>query len=263
MPPLRPPGERRAPPADPLPPDRAAPSVASLPPDLRAIAERIGVARTERVMACLARRLGSVVAVAESVRRRHNASAIIRSCEVFGIHEVQLITAGFRVAPGASRHSERWVDLRTFETSAQSIADLKDRGFHLYVADLADDAYTPETLPLDAPIALVFGSEFTGVSAEARAAATGTVRIPMYGLTQSLNVSVSAGILLRAVSERVRALHGPDLAPEVQAAFVADWLREEDAARRGWIHRTNPVDHSSASSSSSSASSSSDGSGGP
>ena len=217
-------------------------------------------------MAALARRLGSVVAVAESVRRRHNASALIRSCEVFGVHEVQLVTAGFRAAQGASRQAERWVRLRTFPTTAESIVDLSARGFRLYVADLAENAYTPESVPIDAPVALVFGSEFTGVSAEARAAASGTVQIPMHGLTQSLNVSVSAGIVLRTITERVRAARGPDLAPGEQLAFVAEWLRAQEEARRGWLHRTDPEDYSvtsPSSPSSSSDASSSEGSGGP
>lgn len=196
--------------------------------------------RRGRVEAALARRLGSVVAVAEAVRRRHNASAILRSCEAFGVHEVHLVTEGFRPSPGAARGAERWVDHRRFDTTAASFAELRARGFRIYVADLLPGALTPETVPVDGPVALVFGSELRGVSAEARAAADGAVIIPMAGLTGSLNVSVSAAILLRAVTERRRAHLGlpGDLDPARQAAFLAAWDQGEAKARAGFLART-------------------------
>jgi tRNA (guanosine-2'-O-)-methyltransferase len=195
--------------------------------------------RSARVEAALARRLGSVVAVAESVRRRHNVSAILRSCEAFGVHEVHLITAGFTPAPGAARGAERWVLRRRFDTVADSVADLRGRGFRVVVADFSPDAFTPETVPVDRPLAIVFGSELRGVSAEARALADGAVMIPMLGLTQSLNVSVSAAILLRVVSERRRALVGADLDPAERARFLHEWAEGERAGEKGRRARTS------------------------
>jgi tRNA (guanosine-2'-O-)-methyltransferase len=195
--------------------------------------------RSARVEAALGKRLGSVVAIAESVRRRHNVSAVLRSCEAFGVHEVHLIAAGFTPALGAARGAERWVRRRRFDTVSDSIAELHGRGFRVYVADFLPDAYTPETVPVDAPIALLFGSELRGVSAEARAAADGAVMIPMMGLTQSLNVSVSAAILLRVVSDRRRALVGADLDAAERARFVAEWAESEHVAEKGRRSRTS------------------------
>ena len=60
-------------------------------------------ARRQRVKQMLARRLSGVVVVAEAVRRRHNTSAILRSCEAFGVHEVHLVTGTFRPSKGAAR----------------------------------------------------------------------------------------------------------------------------------------------------------------
>lgn len=211
-----------------------------VPPELLPLAEEVGLARTDRVRAALARRLGSMVVVAEAVRRRHNSSAILRSCEVFGVHEVHLVTTGFRVSPGASRHSERWVRMRLFPTTEESLGELRARGFRIYVADLDDDAETPESLPIDGPVALVLGSEFTGVSATARAMADGVVKVPTHGLTQSLNVSVAAAILIHVVTERIRAARGPDLPEAEQAAFLRDWLELEAKATAGWLARTEP-----------------------
>lgn len=205
-------------------------------------AKLVSPGRRARVEGMLARRLGSVVAVAESVRRRHNTSAILRTCEAFGVHEVHLVTAGFRASPGAARGAERWVLRRRFDTTTQSLTELKSRGFRIFVADFWPEAFTPETVPVDAPVALVFGSEVRGVSDEARALADGAVMIPMLGLTQSLNVSVSAAILLRSITERRRALVGADLSEAARAAFFERWLRSEARSEFGRRARAHGVD---------------------
>jgi tRNA (guanosine-2'-O-)-methyltransferase len=216
--------------------------LATLPADLQALALEVGAARTGRVLAALQARVGSLVPVMEAVRRRHNASAILRSAEVFGIHEVHLVTQGFTPSPGASRASERWVELRKFDSTLACFEDLRARGFRVVVADLLPVAWTPETLPIDRPVAILFGSEFTGVSAWARDHADGCVQVPMHGLTRSLNVSVSAAIVLRAVSERIRAERGPDLAEAARERFLRDWLEGEVKARAGWLGRTGGAD---------------------
>jgi len=196
--------------------------------------------RIARISAALDRRLGSVVAVCEAVRRRHNVSAILRSAEAFGVHEVHLVTQGFKPVRGAARGAERWVLRRRFDHVEDSILDLRARGFRVYVADLSPGAWSPETLPVDSPVALILGSEMRGVSDRARALADGVLQVPMHGLTESLNVSVSAAIALRTVFERRRALVGADLDPAERARFLAAWLEEEAAALRGFLARTDP-----------------------
>ncbi len=118
------------------------------------------------------------------------------------------------------------------------IAGLKTRGFRVLVADLADDSFTPETVPVDRPIAILFGSETSGVSEEARSLADGVITVPMEGLTASLNVSTAAACLIARVSERRRAATGPDLEQERQDAFYADWVDREEEARIGAQART-------------------------
>lgn len=200
--------------------------------------ENVTPERLARVEAALDERLGSVVAVMESVRRRHNASAIIRSAESFGIHEVHLITEGFRPSVGAARGAERWVVKEVYPDIDSSVAALKARGFRVYIADWQPDAFTPETVPVNQPLAIVFGTELKGVSPRARALADGVIAVPMRGLTMSLNVSVSAAIILRSVAERRRALVGSDLSVAARAAFVEAWLAAEVSAERGFLART-------------------------
>lgn len=190
--------------------------------------------RRARVEEALSRRLGSVVAVMESIHRRHNASAIIRSCEAFGVHEVHMVIGRFRPSKGASRGAERWLDVRRHVDIETCIAELKARGFKIYVADLAPDAHTPDSVPIDGPVAIVFGAELVGISKEARALADGAIQVPMRGLTESLNVSAAAACALYRLSERRRAhLGGGDLPAPVQADFLQRWVAREDASRRG------------------------------
>lgn len=194
--------------------------------------------RMARVQAAVAARLGSVVAVVEAVHRRHNTSAILRSCESFGVHEVHLVTGGFVPAAGAARGAERWVHMRSFPDIHQSLQELKGRGFRILVADFIEPHWSPDEAPLDKPVAVVFGSEVRGVSDEARSYADGAITIPMHGLTASLNVSVSAAVILHRLTERRRAAGGPDLDPAEQQRFVDRWFEEETTGRKGWEMRT-------------------------
>ena len=194
--------------------------------------------RRERVRRVLAGRLASVVVIIESVRRRHNTSAILRTAEAFGLHEVHLVTGSFRPARGASRGAERWLELHRHAEVGPCIASLQARGFRVLVADLAEDSFTPENVPVDQPIAILFGSETAGVSEEARALADGVITVPMDGLTESLNVSTAAACLISRVAQRRRATSGPDLEQERQDAFYADWVDRESEARAGARART-------------------------
>jgi tRNA (guanosine-2'-O-)-methyltransferase len=190
--------------------------------------------RRARVESALENRLGSVVAVMEAIHRRHNASAIIRSCEAFGVHEVHMVIGRFRPSKGASRGAERWLDVRRHIDIESCVAELKARGFRIYVADLAPDAYTPDTVPVNGPVAIVFGAELVGISDEARALADGAIQVPMRGLTESLNVSAAAACALFRVSERRREfVGGGDLDPTIRAEFLQSWLAREDESLRG------------------------------
>ncbi len=195
-------------------------------------------ARRARVEAALAQRLESVVVVAEAIYRRHNTSAILRSAEAFGVHEVHLVTDAFRAARGAARGAERWVDVHVASDIDACLDALVARGFRIVVADLAPDAHSPDTLPVDAPLAIVFGAELSGVSPAAKARADAAVMVPMRGMTESLNVSAAAAVVLHRVTERRRARVGPgDLAPARRDAFLAAWEAEERAARAGQAAR--------------------------
>ena len=126
------------------------------------------------------------------------------------------------------------MELNRHDRHIDCVTDLKSRGFRLYVADLDESAMSPDQVPVDQPVAILFGSELEGVSEQARQLADGFVTVPMRGLTESLNVSVAAACILQRVTERRRRfIGGGDLAVERQEAFYEAWLDREDVARRG------------------------------
>ncbi len=186
----------------------------------------------------LAGRLGSVVVILEAVHRRHNASAILRSCECFGVHEVHLVTKGFKPSKGAARGSERWLEVRRWDSTDAAVEALRARDFKIYVADLMDEVHSPDTLPIAGNVAILMGAELTGVSDRARALADGAICVPMHGLTESLNVSVAAACILQRLTERKRAaVGGGDLSTERQTDFFERWRVRELEVKQGMLAR--------------------------
>lgn len=192
--------------------------------------------RRERVERVIGQRLASVVVVVEAVRRRHNTSAILRSAEAFGLHEVHLVTGEFRPSKGAARGAERWLEIHRHAAVEDAVAGLKARGFQLWIADPVPGARDPHQVPVDRPVAVLFGSELAGVSEAARALADGVLALPMSGLTESLNVSAAAATILYTLTERRRGLiGGGDLEPERGDAFYAAWLAQQAEAEIGLV----------------------------
>lgn len=186
----------------------------------------------------LAGRLGSVVVILEAVHRRHNASAILRSCECFGVHEVHLVTKGFKPSKGAARGSERWLEVNRWDSTDAVVETLRTRGFKIYVADLMEEVHSPDSLPIDGNVAILMGAELTGVSDRARELADGAICVPMHGLTESLNVSVAAACILQRLTERKRAATGGgDLPQARQDQFFEEWRVRELQAKQGMLAR--------------------------
>ncbi|MCP4807088.1 MAG: RNA methyltransferase [Proteobacteria bacterium] len=204
-----------------------------VPPDLHELAAEAKDRRVKLCLDLLERRLNGVTVVAEAVHRRHNISAILRSAEAFGMHEAHLVAEHWRPSVGAAKGAERWLDLEFHESIDSCFAQLRERGHVIYVADLDEHAIPPEELPVDQPIAVLFGSELGGVSPRARELADGVVTVPMHGVTQSLNVSVAAALTLYALCERRRQVPGAvGLDEATKHAFLKRFLLREKKRKR-------------------------------
>jgi tRNA (guanosine-2'-O-)-methyltransferase len=145
----------------------------------------------------------------EDLFHEHNASAVIRSCDCFGIQDLYTIEDKnkYVLQRNIALGSGRWIDLHRFtnkETASSDCVDhLRAQGYKIVATSPHAHAYTAETLPLEAPVALFFGTERRGLSDEILSIADYHLAIPMYGFTESLNLSVSVAIVLQGLRNRL------------------------------------------------------------
>jgi tRNA (guanosine-2'-O-)-methyltransferase len=151
-----------------------------------------------------------ITIVLEDIFQPHNASAVLRSCDCFGIQDVHIIENEnpYEVNPDVALGSAKWLSLKKYNKETNNtplcIETLKREGYTIVATTPHQNDFTPDTLPLDSKIALLFGTELQGLTGNAIEAADTYLRIPMVGFTESLNISVSAALLLYSLSERLR-----------------------------------------------------------
>jgi len=220
----------------------SAESVAEAKELLRYLEQFITPDRSARMDAVLAERTRYATVLIEDIYQPHNASAVVRSCDGFGLQELHIVENRnrYRVNPQVALGSAQWVDLirynqgrdkdnATTENTRAAIEALKARGYRIVATTPHRDAYTPDTIPLErGPIALCFGNELDGLSDTCLEAADEYLQIPMYGFVESFNISVAAAVTLSSVTRRVR--ESPvqwRISPNERALIKLRWLRTQ------------------------------------
>jgi tRNA (guanosine-2'-O-)-methyltransferase len=167
--------------------------------------------RKQRFLEVLQQRTRYITVALEDVYHAHNSSAVIRSCDVFGIQDIHLILSRFgkKLDGKISRGAQKWVDVQRHTTTTECLNTLRGKGYRIVATSPHGKGYTPDKLPLDVPVALFFGTEKEGISETVQNQADLLVRIPMLGFTESLNVSVAAAILLNQLGHRLRSSNLP------------------------------------------------------
>jgi tRNA (guanosine-2'-O-)-methyltransferase len=164
--------------------------------------------RIEKVKRVLALRQPDLRVIVDGISIAHNASAVVRTCDAAGVLYVHFITPNpdiLTVNKAISTKAEKWVDLKFHPTAAECLIPLKKKGLKVAVTHLGRDSSLYTDLDYTQPLALVFGSESEGVTPETLALADYKIRIPMLGMVQSLNLSVSVGIILYEALKQRRA----------------------------------------------------------
>jgi tRNA (guanosine-2'-O-)-methyltransferase len=143
----------------------------------------------------------------EDVYQLHNTSAVMRSCEVFGIQELHIVEQKFgkRIDSEIAMGAQKWVDIKRYETNQNCLDNLKGRGYQIIATTPHNDSCLLEDFDISKPSALFFGTEKMGLSKEIIEQADGFLKIPMFGFTESLNISVSAAIVIQSVTNRLRS----------------------------------------------------------
>jgi len=162
--------------------------------------------RKEGFERILANRTKHFTVVCEDVYQLHNTSAVMRSCEVFGIQELNVVEQkyGKRIDSEIAMGAQKWVDINRFSNNQDCINQLKAKGYQIIATTPHENDCMLEDFDITKPSAFFFGTERQGLSDEVLQQADGFLKIPMVGFTESLNISVSAAIILQNVSTRLR-----------------------------------------------------------
>lgn len=185
----------------------------------------------------LAQRTDYMTILAENTFHPHNAAALMRHCEAFGVQRMHTIETRcvFDPSQNISRGSDRWLNLVRHSSTAEALSALKAEGYRLVATTPHRESCTPETFDVTkGKFALIFGTEHAGISDEAMEAADEYLRIPMCGMVESLNVSASAAILIYQLTQRIRAQVADwQLTEAEQVRLLYDWthLSVKDATR--------------------------------
>lgn len=168
----------------------------------------------------------------ENVFQAHNASAVIRSCDCFGIQDVHIIENGneYTISPNVAMGASKWLSIHRYNEKENNTVDglnyLKSQGFKLVATSPHRFDYQLEDLPLDCKTAILLGTELNGLSDEAFQMADYTVNIPMYGFTESYNISVSAALIMYELTRRLHDSNLPwKLSEEEKIDLLLQWTR--------------------------------------
>lgn len=188
----------------------------------RALFDRIAPERTRHVTVVL-----------EDIYQPHNASAVVRTCDLLGVQDIHIIENRnkYVMNPDVTLGSSKWTDMHRYrgdgDNSLTCAEHLQQAGYHIVATSPRPGSFTPHDIPLDKPLAFCFGTELTGLAPALMDRADLHMRIPMYGFTESYNISVSAAITLFTVMERLRA--GGDhwrLPADELIALKLSWARK-------------------------------------
>lgn len=166
--------------------------------------------RDQKFMEVLRDRTRHMTLVLEDIYQSHNASAVLRTCDCFGVQDVHIIENRneYILNPEVTLGSSKWLDLYRYNEKDNNTLDclnqLKKKGYRIVATTPHTDDILLEDLSIEKPFALIFGTELKGVSEIAMQAADEYVKIPMFGFTESFNISVSAAICLYELNRRLR-----------------------------------------------------------
>ena len=162
--------------------------------------------RKERFLQVLENRTNHFTIAMEDVYQLHNTSAVMRSCEVFGIQELNVVEQKFgkRIDTEIAMGAQKWVDINRSNSMQTCMDSLRAKGYQIIATTPHNDSCLLHEFDITKKSALFFGTEKEGLSPEVIDQADGYLKIPMVGFTESLNISVSAAIIIQDITTRLR-----------------------------------------------------------
>ncbi|NJK36364.1 MAG: RNA methyltransferase [Oscillatoriales cyanobacterium RM2_1_1] len=205
-----------------------------LPELIAHLGQFVQESRRQRIQTVLQQRTRYITVVLEDISKPHNASACLRSCDSFGVQDVHLIENrnSLDLNREVSVGSDRWLTLYRYDQPQANntqicLEQLKAQGYQIVATTPHANEITIAQVPVQQKLALMFGTELYGLSEFAQSQADHLVQIPMFGFSESFNISVSVAICLYEVTKRLRASTINWRLSELEVQEVQlSWLRQ-------------------------------------
>lgn len=197
------------------------------------LSDFITTERLSRIQEVLNNRTRHVTVVIEDLYQTQNISAVLRTCECYGIQDVHVVQHEheFQVHKAISMGANKWLTIHQYQSQQENItekiAQLKKQGYTTVATLPSEDSLFLQDLPVEEPTAFFFGTELKGLSKEMIEMADKTIKIPMYGFTESFNISNSVAITLSNFVEKMRKSNvNWNLSVEEKEELYFEWLQK-------------------------------------
>lgn len=187
--------------------------------------------RKARLRSVLTRRQHDLTLVLNNIHDPHNVSAILRSCDAFGVFGVHLYYTKEKfpaLANSSSGSAKKWIELTRHREAGTMIAGLREGGMQIVGAGFSSQARPVMDIDFTKPTAVILGNEHRGMDPDVKAHVPDEIYVPMFGMVQSLNVSVAAAVILYEAMRQRRAAKmfgGAALDAERFEAIYANWCK--------------------------------------
>ena len=162
--------------------------------------------RKQRFLEVISQRTNHFTVAMEDVFQMHNTSAVVRTCEVFGVQQAHSIEGryGKRLDEKIAMGAQKWVDVFRYDDTQKCIDSLREKGYQIVATTPHQDAYLLNDFDISKKSAFFFGTEKEGLSEQVLSQADTYLKIPMVGFTESLNISVAVAIVLQQLTDKLR-----------------------------------------------------------
>jgi tRNA (guanosine-2'-O-)-methyltransferase len=188
--------------------------------------------RLGRLNEVLNERTNHITIVLEDVYQAHNFSAVLRSADIFGIQTTSFIENRnkYKISEDVSMGSTQWLTLNRYQhhqnNTKACISDLKAKGYKIVATSLHKNSVSLKELDITQPVAIIFGTELTGISSDVEEMADEFVKLPMYGFTESFNISVCAALVMYELRERLqKEVTNYGLGESEREDIYIEWLK--------------------------------------
>lgn len=185
--------------------------------------------RRELFKKVLSNRTRHFTVVTEDVKQLNNTSAVMRTCDIFGIQDLHVVEElqGKRIDKEIAMGAQKWVSLHRYSNIEQCMGALKSQGYRIIATTPHISSACLEDIDITQKAAFFFGKESDGLSDKVLKQADAFLNIPMYGFTESLNISVSVAIILQQLVGRLRKTNvNWNLTEEEELIIRLDWTKK-------------------------------------